>query len=633
MRKKSLVMHLCNFLRVYLKIGSFFLLFSLNAIASKKIITENKIWESNEWKRLLHSETSIFGDLSEADSQSFFLAPNGRRDFKAELFALYDQTKNLANIDNKHAICRFPARTKWLFEKLSKNLDTSLFKKCTDLNKYLILVDSEKVSLVFSSYYLESPASAFGHTLLKLSRKRTDFYQETELLDVGINYAAEVTTENPVLYALFGLIGVFDGKYNAIPYFYKVREYNDFETRDLWSYELNLTSEQHQRMLDHLWEVGNANFNYFYFSENCSYNLLTLLEVADFSLDLTSRLPTLYTVPSHTIQIVNEVPGLVSKVSVAPSLRQRFDFNFNRLPIFEQDLLLKAYKERNLEVLGEMQNNTLLIDTLITYIDFLNAKEVLLGTGEISKWKKKILLHRSKLGKNSLELTNITDLKSAPQLGHAPARFGIGYVDRNYDDQNLSGVQLQHRMPLHSFMDNPVGQPKYSRLEFLDVTMSFLKNGTLLIDELDLVDVMALNPITRYKIPYSLKAKIGWNRDSTRCSYCSVFSVYTAGGASIEKDKTLFYGFVGLVTESSTEIKEYTQFNIRPEAGLRHLLNDKFAIKFNLSSDYLLESDQNFTQGEIDFNFYRNDNERLQMKFLGREKRNKQINLNYYFYY
>ena len=69
----------------------------------------------------------------------------------------------------------------------------------------------------------------------------------------------------------------------------KVREYNDTEARDLWEYELNLSPDQVDWMVRHAWETGATWFDYFFFRENCSYHLLSLLELAEPSLHLRSR--------------------------------------------------------------------------------------------------------------------------------------------------------------------------------------------------------------------------------------------------------------------------------------------------------------------------------------------------------
>jgi hypothetical protein len=40
------------------------------------------------------------------------------------------------------------------------------------------------------------------------------------------------------------LTGQYPGEYSIMPYYRKVKEYGDFESRDLWEYELNLTPEE-----------------------------------------------------------------------------------------------------------------------------------------------------------------------------------------------------------------------------------------------------------------------------------------------------------------------------------------------------------------------------------------------------
>src|SRR5690606_7938888 len=120
-------------------------------------------------------------------------------------------------------------------------------------------------SIVFSSYYLGNPNSAFGHTLLRLSRYQDT--SETEMLDYGINFAAEAREVNPFLYAVKGLFGGFEGRFAAIPYYYKIREYANYEFRDLWSYELDLTFAEVLEAVDHIWELGHTYFDYYYFHE------------------------------------------------------------------------------------------------------------------------------------------------------------------------------------------------------------------------------------------------------------------------------------------------------------------------------------------------------------------------------
>ena len=89
------------------------------------------------------------------------------------------------------------------------------------------------------------------------------------------------------------------------------------ENRDLWEYRLNLTQVETERMVEHVWELKQIQFDYFFFDENCSYRLLELLQVARPSLRLTEQFP-LTAIPTDTVKAVKEA-GLVEKIDYRPS--------------------------------------------------------------------------------------------------------------------------------------------------------------------------------------------------------------------------------------------------------------------------------------------------------------------------
>jgi hypothetical protein len=70
----------------------------------------------------------------------------------------------------------------------------------------------------------------------------------------------------------------FFGRFLVEPYFQLVRKYNDLESRDIWEYQLDLTPLEIHGLLLHVWELQNASSDYYFFGENCSFHLLTLLE-------------------------------------------------------------------------------------------------------------------------------------------------------------------------------------------------------------------------------------------------------------------------------------------------------------------------------------------------------------------
>ena len=65
------------------------------------------------------------------------------------------------------------------------------------------------------------------------------------------------------------------------PFYLKTQGYSNLESRDLWDYDLDLTPAQIAFLLKHAWEMGSTYSDYYFFTKNCSYQLLTLLEAAD----------------------------------------------------------------------------------------------------------------------------------------------------------------------------------------------------------------------------------------------------------------------------------------------------------------------------------------------------------------
>ena len=52
--------------------------------------------------------------------------------------------------------------------------------------------------------------------------------------------AFRLDTDNGLLFAVYGLIGRFPAGFSVMPYYLKVQEYTNMESRDLWEYRLRL---------------------------------------------------------------------------------------------------------------------------------------------------------------------------------------------------------------------------------------------------------------------------------------------------------------------------------------------------------------------------------------------------------
>ena len=273
----------------------FFIVFSFSTFSQEDLSSSLK------WQRLLHYKKNFLDQFeSQADGDDFFLHSQGKINPQLELNESIKRFSETDKPNDDHPICKFPLRYKWLNRELGMPWKADL-SGCRNYISFFSKLAAKRASVVFSSYYLTNPNSAFGHTLLRLSR--FDDKAETEMLDYGINYAAKAQETNPFLYAYKGLFGGFHGKFASIPYYYKVREYSDFEFRDLWSYDLKLSMSEVLEIVDHVWELGNTHFDYYYFHENCSYHLLSVLDVVRPSLNLTETYQV-YTIPADTIRLL-----------------------------------------------------------------------------------------------------------------------------------------------------------------------------------------------------------------------------------------------------------------------------------------------------------------------------------------
>jgi len=314
---------------------------------------EKKLYSAKYWRLLLHYKKRVFGGFkSEADGKKFFLASNGRKNPKSELIASLEKLFHSSNKYLEKKVepyyCIFPARYVWLRSELGLPKNQKIEKNCTRFNWWLSQLNPGGATLIFSSFYVNNPASMFGHTLLRLDKKGDR--SKHDLLDYAVNYAANPGTQGGFLYALFGLTGVYPGTFSTYPYYWKVQEYGNYESRDIWEYALNLTPEEIQRMVYHLWELGQTYFDYYFIDENCSYHLLSLLNIARPNLDLKSR-HNVFVAPSDTVKAVTRQINLVKSVKYRPSRRSRFRQKVELLSVKERAKLKQVLRSREVDTL------------------------------------------------------------------------------------------------------------------------------------------------------------------------------------------------------------------------------------------------------------------------------------------
>ncbi len=312
----------------YLWISFLTLIATIPLVSSADTVTslqeqaiQQQLWDQPEWLRLLHyykNNASQHGYISHVDDQRFFNAYDGAENPKAEILATLAAYYKTDSKGDSHPLCRFVARFNWLKQKLPLETTSLPNVVCKNYVEWHSMIKPDSASLIFPTYHLNSPSSMFGHTLLRLDPKQDSNTSKSKWLSFAVNFGADTATgDDSLSYAFKGLSGGYPGIFIVTPYFKKIQEYNKIEKRDIWEYKLNLTPAEVQRMVTHLWELKEINFDYYFFDENCSYRLLELLEVARPGLRLTDKFGVT-AIPVDTVKAI-EAAGMITTSNYRPS--------------------------------------------------------------------------------------------------------------------------------------------------------------------------------------------------------------------------------------------------------------------------------------------------------------------------
>jgi hypothetical protein len=494
---------------------------------------DKRLAERPMWWRLVHYRSGLFGVTSEVDAGPFFNAPDGKTAPEAELEATLRAFFSPGPSDDgiQHPFCRFPARLAWLNAELHFDFRVLPRQPCRRFEEFRQRVDPESISLIFSAYFLNNPASAFGHTLLRLNKKRASGDEERQaLLDHGINFGANVDTGNAVLYALKGLAGLFAGEFTNVPYYFKVREYNDFESRDLWEFELALSPREVDMAVAHIWELGSALFRYFYLSENCSYQMLGILEVASPRVELMSKLgwPVL---PADTLRAVAKNPGLIRSITYRPSTRVQFRRRLADLDEAEAELVFRLGEDPGapLPSSASPERQMAILDTALDLIAFRHGKELLEPASAASARAQRLQSRRARLGLISPALVIPVPELDNPLRGHERVRLDLG---EGYSTRAGFYHSLDLRLALHDWSDPSAGYPETLSISFLPIRLRhYIERQRLELEQASLIAITSLVPMDVFDQSISWHAHVGAARiHDSGCDDCFAGLIEAGGG-------------------------------------------------------------------------------------------------------
>ncbi|GAA69870.1 DUF4105 domain-containing protein [Pseudoalteromonas sp. BSi20429] len=543
------------------------LLALFSTYSNAQSIETNTLATHPYWLKLGHYRLATLGDWkSEVDSAEFFLSPVGKTspydELKATIAAFSGKNTDPKTTQYR---CQFPARYKWLKTKIENNWPEL---NCPELQAWQKIINPKGVTLVFPTAFMNSPSSMFGHTLLRIDAK--DQTRHKELLAFAVNFAAEPDgSDNAAMYALKGLIGSYPGKFSLMPYYKKVREYNDLESRDIWEYKLNLSELQVELILLHLWELQLATFDYFFIDENCSYQLLALLQLAQEDLDLTSSF-NMQAIPSDTVAVLRN-NNLLQTPNYRPAFGTKLYHYSTQMTDEQLDDARELMQGGSLNTRNYSQSQ--LVAILEMAYEWLNFEfyDKALNREEIAPRLTKLLLMRSKY-KIASPFTKPNRPIASPEQGHGSSKVSLGRVQNN-NQANLTN--FGYRLAYHDLLDRPEGFIAGAQISFFDLEAAITDEGNADIEHFYLLDAMSLAPDNRVFDSWSWNFKMGFDRQPSDNKRLGRF--FTKGGyGKSYGDPNNVHGYIlGQFELNTGDITDQLSTGIGSEAGVIWQINNK----------------------------------------------------------
>mgnify|MGYP000170241244 FL=1 len=523
---------------------------SSGAYAANPLTSTNKttLSQSKQWLHLLHyHQVGLFSAWeSQADDPNFFLAANGKTDPLEELNATISAF-TAEQSTSQSMQCKFPARFAWL----ERNLNNTKFTRydCPEYDEWAQKIDAEGLTMIFPAAYLNSPSSMFGHTLIRIDSR----HRKNPLLDFTVNYAANADPEdNELVFSFKGLSGGYPGVFSILPYYQKVKEYSFLEARDVWEYQLDINNDELNQFLRHVWEVKDTHFDYYFFTENCSYHLLTLLDAASERFDFSDHFFS-DVIPADTVRVLNQ-QGVIKEALFRPSTQSQMQ-NMTSQMSAEQQALAKAIVESPFDLKISDLKTTALSTALASQIDKSSDKagdknndhdfdknkaQVL----ELAYQYSRYLAVRKKQNAKALAKRSIAILSARSKLisdeafapiktpeirddeGHRSHRIQSSFGREH--EQNF--VEFGLRMAYHDWLDTVAGYVQGAQLEIAHVKFrQYLEEPRhLQLEELRFIDIASMSPRDQFVTPLSWFVSTGLMRPK---SQADELMPYLNGGA------------------------------------------------------------------------------------------------------
>jgi hypothetical protein len=367
------------------------------------------------------------------------------------------------------------------------------------------------LTLVFAEGFMGNPGSIFGHTLLRIDSAHQT--ESDEMLGYAVDFTANAGNDGGLVYMLKGVSGAYQAMFRVRPYYEQLKRYSDWENRDIWEYRLEVEEDELDFLLMHLWELRNIQFPYYFFTKNCSYELLRLLETGVPDLGASARLhgPVL---PVDTVRALADQPGFVTRTRYRPSPETELRSGLRSLSRADRKRVAAIASGVLDPEDGSLANVSSGRRARILDVAYERLRyEYLAGkvSDEDSRGlSRRILIARSRVEGAAIDedpLVGEVEASGArPDQGHDTSLLALEVGWR--DDESFIDIRL--RPALHGLLDAAGGYLPHTQIRVLDTVMRiYPQSKRVRLQELTLLEISSLTPRSRVFRPWAWTAGTG----------------------------------------------------------------------------------------------------------------------------
>ena len=456
------------------------------------MVADANAYVAEDWYKLMHYQKKGDGYVSLVEEGDYFLSNNGRFEPEKE----YEESLKKFNEENDELRCKFPAR--FLYFK-KKGLVKGELLGCKEYQEYLSDLQPKSVTMLFTNAYMSNPSSLFGHTLFRIDTLRT----EAQLLTHGANFGADTGDDGGVLYALRGLYGGYYGTFGVKPYYDVINLYNNIENRDIWEYELDLSDEELELFVALIWELREAKVRYYFFTKNCSYLLLSMLEATRSELELVKNFNT-NAIPLSTLKEVDRA-GLIKNTNYRPSRMSKLKNRYLQMSDEQKEALIGIIKRDEVDFRWLKDNEKAdVLETAYQYVQYLYVERKL----ELKDYRKKsfrLLVERSKIKDNTLYFEDLKEGEN-PIKSHGQNGVGVMFGNRN----GRAFQEIYFKPAYTSLMENSFGLLRGAEINLLETKVRHYDNDDrYVLNEINVLSIKSINGKDVMFSPFSYDIKFG----------------------------------------------------------------------------------------------------------------------------